>query len=140
VHCPLYDEFQYTSEDDGWTAWQRRMEHVEVSHHDKGQTLRSSRPDFHLFEHLWQKRLINNLELQELKAESHCLTRTASDFVNTNRWHGSNVMRSRHKFFSSSGVIDRPLAILGPTGPFRAEAPNKEVYRQVGRYRGSIDT
>ncbi|CAN9170884.1 unnamed protein product [Alternaria alternata] len=56
VDCPLCD-FQYTSAD-GWAAWDRRVEHFKVSHHDRDQTtLRFSRPEFSLFKHLWQKRL-----------------------------------------------------------------------------------
>lgn len=93
VQCPLCDEFQYTFED-GWTAWDRRMEHVKVSHHDKGQVLRSSRPDFHLFEHLWRKDLIDFQVLKELKEGDYYLTMAPSNFIDTHRWHKSNGRRS----------------------------------------------
>jgi len=94
VQCPLCDEFQYTFED-GWTAWNHRMEHVESFHHNSGQTMRSSRPDFPLFEYLWQRRLIDDQDLKELKGGNHNLTSAPPNFTVTNGWRTRSGRRSR---------------------------------------------
>ncbi|KAF2800695.1 hypothetical protein K505DRAFT_344967 [Melanomma pulvis-pyrius CBS 109.77] len=86
VQCPLCDQFQYTC-DNGWTSWTYRMEHVSY-HHNIGETLRTSRPDFHLFQHLWQKRLIDDQDLKELKGGNHNLTRPPSNFTVTHGRRG----------------------------------------------------
>ncbi|KAF2741159.1 hypothetical protein EJ04DRAFT_518332 [Polyplosphaeria fusca] len=86
VQCPLCEDFRHTY-DNGWTAWHYRMEHV-AYHHQMGVTLRASRPDFHLFQHLWQKRLIDDQDLKELKGGNHNLTRPPSNFTVTNGRHG----------------------------------------------------
>ncbi|KAJ4292436.1 protein phosphatase regulator [Kalmusia sp. IMI 367209] len=83
VHCPLCDQFSGTFEN-GWIAWNHRIEHVAAFHHNLGETLRISRPDFHLFQHLWQKRLIDDQDFKELKGGNHCLARTPSNFTVTN--------------------------------------------------------
>ena len=69
VTCPLCDDLKLTCAD-GWTAWEYRMQHL-ADHHEAGHTLRTSRPDFHLFQHLWQKHLIDDQDLKELKGSSH---------------------------------------------------------------------
>ena len=75
VSCQLCDYFQYTYTcDDGWTSWNQLMEHVGFHHSLLGETLRASRPDFRLFQHLWQKRLISDQDLKELKGGKHSLT------------------------------------------------------------------
>ncbi|KAF2195525.1 hypothetical protein K469DRAFT_14220 [Zopfia rhizophila CBS 207.26] len=79
VQCPLCDQFRHTLED-GCTAWNHRMEHVAAFHHSIGETLRTSRPDFPLFQHLWQKRLIDDWDLKELKGGNHNLTRPPINF------------------------------------------------------------
>jgi hypothetical protein len=73
VQCPLCDQFTYAG-DNGWVSWNHRMEHV-AQHHDSGETLRTSRPEFQLFDHLWQKRLIDDEDLRELKEGNHNLVR-----------------------------------------------------------------
>ncbi|KAF2494133.1 hypothetical protein BU16DRAFT_65607 [Lophium mytilinum] len=73
VQCPLCDEFNATF-NDGREAWDARMKHV-VWHHDLGQSLQASRPDFHLFQHLWQKGLIDDAALEELEEKPQHLTR-----------------------------------------------------------------
>ncbi|KAF2190728.1 hypothetical protein K469DRAFT_558965, partial [Zopfia rhizophila CBS 207.26] len=93
VRCPLCEEFQYTC-DNGWTSWNYRMEHV-ASHHLLGHTLRTSRPDFHLFQHLWQKRLIDDQDLKELKGGNHNLTRPPSNFTETNGRRGRGGREGR---------------------------------------------
>ncbi|KAF2281592.1 uncharacterized protein EI97DRAFT_364192, partial [Westerdykella ornata] len=82
VTCPLCSDFSLTCLD-GWTAWNARMEHVALRHHAVGTSLRTSRPDFHLFQHLWQKRLIDDEDLKELKGGNHNLERAPGNFVVT---------------------------------------------------------
>lgn len=102
IRCPLCD-FQGTW-DDGSTAWHARMEHIAVSHAMRGETLRTSRPDFHLFQHLWQKRLIDDQDLKELKGGNHNLTRTPSNFTTTNAPLRSNGPRQRDRTRGSQHV------------------------------------
>lgn len=81
AQCPLCD-WTLTCES-GKTAWDMRMEHVAYDHVMQGQTLRTSRPDFHLFEFLWQRRLIDDEDLKELKGGNHNLTHPPRNFVET---------------------------------------------------------
>jgi hypothetical protein len=83
VQCPLCDDFKLTHEN-GWVAWDYRMEHI-ANHHRVGHKLRTSRPDFHLFQHLWQKRLIDDQDLKELKGGNHNLTRPPVNYTVTGR-------------------------------------------------------
>ncbi|KAF2873014.1 hypothetical protein BDV95DRAFT_475732, partial [Massariosphaeria phaeospora] len=96
VQCPLCDQFRYTFED-GWTAWSHRMEHVAALHHSRGETLRRSRPDFHLFQHLWQKRLIDDSDLKELKGGNHNLVRPPTNYTVTARQREREGRRQRHQ-------------------------------------------
>lgn len=54
-----------------------------------------SRPDFHLFSHLWKKRLISDQDLKELKGGHHYLTRPPFDHTVTPDPKGSRL-RTRH--------------------------------------------
>jgi hypothetical protein len=63
------------------------MRHV-AGHHLVGTGLRASRPDFHLFQHLWQKRLIDDQDLKELKGGNHNLVRPPENFTVTGRMDG----------------------------------------------------
>ena len=72
VTCPLCDQFEYTC-DNGWTSWNYRQEHVAYHHAILGESLRTSRPDFYLFQHLWQKRLIDEKDLKELNGGDYNL-------------------------------------------------------------------
>ncbi|KAF1997731.1 hypothetical protein P154DRAFT_524599 [Amniculicola lignicola CBS 123094] len=83
VSCPLCEEFKYTCEN-GWRSWELRMEHM-AYHHLVGNTLRTSRPDFHLFQHLWSKRLIDDQDLKELKGGNHNLTKPPMNYTVTGR-------------------------------------------------------
>jgi hypothetical protein len=83
VTCPLCSDFVVAGAEDGWSAWNARMRHV-AGHHLRGTSLRASRPDFHLFQHLWQKRLIDDQDLKELKGGNHNLTRPPENFTVTN--------------------------------------------------------
>ncbi|KAH7075475.1 hypothetical protein BKA63DRAFT_414073 [Paraphoma chrysanthemicola] len=83
VQCPLCEWSAET--DDGRMSWNARMQHLATSHTMLGQTLRTSRPDFHLFQHLWRKRLIDNEDLKELNGGNHNLERPPGNFVETNR-------------------------------------------------------
>lgn len=105
VQCPLCEDFQYTG-DNGWISWKLRMEHV-ADHHLMGHTLRTSRPDFHLFQHLWQKRLIDDQDLKELKGGNHNLTRPPANFIETNgrRGHGREPRGQRRQHV---GLRTRP--------------------------------
>jgi hypothetical protein len=96
VQCPLC-EFHGTW-DNGWAAWNARMEHIADCHATIGETLKTSRPDFHLFSHLWQKRLIDDQDLKELKGGNHNLARLPSNFTITNsrRERDSRRQRSQH--------------------------------------------
>lgn len=80
VQCPLCDWTMESSES-GQAAWTARMAHVANAHLVFGQTLRTSRPDFALFEYLWQKHLIDDQDLKELKAGNHNLTHPPGNFV-----------------------------------------------------------
>ena len=51
------------------------MNHLALEHIQKGETLKRSRPDFGLFQHLWMKRLINDQDLKELKGGNHNLSK-----------------------------------------------------------------
>ncbi|PVI06688.1 hypothetical protein DM02DRAFT_496124, partial [Periconia macrospinosa] len=94
VQCPLCDEFHGTWED-GRTAWDARMEHIARAHTTMGETLKTSRPDFHLFTHLWQKRIIGDQDLKELKGGNHNLTRPPTNYVMTNSRRESDGRRQR---------------------------------------------
>ncbi|KAF2689394.1 hypothetical protein K458DRAFT_127311 [Lentithecium fluviatile CBS 122367] len=98
VRCPLC-EFQGTW-DDGWTAWNARMEHIACYHAMLGETLKTSRPDFHLFSHLWQKRLIDDQDLKELKGGNHNLARPPSNFTITNGRRERDGRRQRAQHIS----------------------------------------
>ncbi|KAF2745781.1 hypothetical protein M011DRAFT_469047 [Sporormia fimetaria CBS 119925] len=82
VSCPLCADFRYTSSN-GWESWQARMNHVE-GHHRFGHGLRTSRPEFGLYVHLWRKRLIGDEDLKELKGGNWSLGRGLGNVVVTN--------------------------------------------------------
>jgi hypothetical protein len=95
VQCPLCDDFKLTHEN-GWVAWDHRQDHV-ASHHLIGHKLRTSRPDLHLFQHLWQKRLIDDQDLKELKHGKHNLSRPPNSFAITVRRCRHESRRRRHQ-------------------------------------------
>jgi hypothetical protein len=82
VQCPLCD--WSASSEDGRMSWSARMHHLASEHTMLGQTLRTSRPDFRLYQHLWRKRLIDNHDLKELNGGNHNLERPPGNFVETN--------------------------------------------------------
>ncbi|KAF2829713.1 hypothetical protein CC86DRAFT_367656 [Ophiobolus disseminans] len=86
VQCPLCE--WAVSSDDGRASWQARMMHLATEHTMMGQTLRTSRPDFGLFQHLWRKRLIDDQDLKELNGGNHNLERPPGNYVETNRRGG----------------------------------------------------
>lgn len=90
VQCPLCD-WKWTHED-GRTSWGARMQHLALEHTMLGQTLRTSRPDFPLFHHLWRKRLIDDQDYKELLGGNHNLGRPPGNFVET---HGRERRRDR---------------------------------------------
>lgn len=83
VLCPLCE--WETSSDEGSSAWDSKLQHLAEDHFHFGQNLSTSRPDFHLYHHLWQKRLIDDQDLKELKGGNYNLTRAPSTFVTTHR-------------------------------------------------------
>ncbi|KAH8708614.1 hypothetical protein GQ44DRAFT_627628 [Phaeosphaeriaceae sp. PMI808] len=92
VQCPLCD--WAVSSDDGRISWSARMHHLAHEHTMLGQTLRTSRPDFGLFYHLWRKRLIDAQDLKELNGGNHNLEHPPGNFVETN---GRGARREREE-------------------------------------------
>ncbi|KAH7398831.1 hypothetical protein DE146DRAFT_507655 [Phaeosphaeria sp. MPI-PUGE-AT-0046c] len=82
VQCPLCDWIW--SHPDGRTSWSAKMQHLAQEHTMLGQTLRTSRPDFDLFHHLWRKRLIDDQDYKELLGGNHNLGRLPGNFVELN--------------------------------------------------------
>lgn len=76
VQCCMCTGWSATYET-GKQAWQVKMDHL-AWHAQRGQDVRNSPPDFHLFQHLWQQRVIDDCELQQLRNPPHCLTQVAS--------------------------------------------------------------
>jgi hypothetical protein len=103
VRCPLCD--WTASCEDGRASWSARMHHLACEHTMLGQTLRTSRPDFDLFHHLWRKRLIDDQDLKELCGGNHNLERPPGNFVQTNRRSGRrerDEMRHRQQHVTTS--------------------------------------
>jgi hypothetical protein len=99
VQCPLCD-WTATSED-GRASWSARMQHIAYEHTMLGHTLRTSRPDFDLFHHLWQKRIIDDQDYKELLRGNNNLGRPPGNFVESNgrdaqRERGERRYRRRH--------------------------------------------
>jgi hypothetical protein len=90
VQCPLCDWAVTCG--DGKTAWSMRMQHLAHTHTMLGQTLRTSRPDFQLFQHLWRMRLIDDQDLKELNGGNHNLEHPPGNFVETG---GRSARRER---------------------------------------------
>jgi hypothetical protein len=96
VQCPLCD--WSASSDDGRTSWNARMLHLATEHTMLGQTLRTSRPDFGLFHHLWKRRLIDDQDYKELQGGNHNLRQQPGNFVETNgRERRRNRDERRHR-------------------------------------------
>ena len=96
VHCPLCDFAYYN--DDPRMAWDVRMEHIASEHTERGEMLKTSRPDFDLFQYLWCRRLIDDQDLKELKGGNHNLERPPQPYTRTNnrREHDSRRQRLQH--------------------------------------------
>lgn len=103
AQCPLCD-WEVTC-DQGRQAWKMRMEHLAYEHTMRGQTLRTSRPDFRLFEYLWQRRLIDSEDLKELKGGNHNLTHPPGNFVEMN---GSRRERDGRRHRAQHARVPRP--------------------------------
>ncbi|KAF2015665.1 hypothetical protein BU24DRAFT_491882 [Aaosphaeria arxii CBS 175.79] len=101
VQCPLCD-FSNTSVT-GWLAWEFHMKHISETHVMIGQTLKISRPDFSLYRHLWQKQLIDDQDLRELRGGNHCLTRPPLSYTIATKRRSSRQRRRR-------GTASRPSA------------------------------
>jgi len=70
------------------------MKHMANQHFMLGVSLRTSRPDFQLFQHLWQKKLIDDRDLKELKGGEHLLTQKPSASVATRRNRRGGLIRT----------------------------------------------
>lgn len=105
VQCPLCD--WAATCDDGRASWNARMHHLATSHTMLGQTLRTSRPDFGLFQHLWKKRLIDTEDLKELNGGNHNLERPPGNFVETNG-RGSRRERDERRHRRQHVSVSRP--------------------------------
>ncbi|KAF2629773.1 hypothetical protein BU25DRAFT_274017 [Macroventuria anomochaeta] len=91
VQCPLCAWQTICNE--GPEAWNLKMEHLASTHLAYGWNLRAARPDFDLFQYLWQQRLIGDQDLKELKGGNHNLTHPPENFVETNG-RGSHRQRN----------------------------------------------
>ena len=109
VECPLCEDFKATFEN-GFDAWNARMDHVADCHCLLGHTLKLSRPDFTLFGHLWQKHLISDGDFKELRGGSHDLTRTRQPSVSSVRQR-ERGRRDRRVFFPQAVERANPVVI-----------------------------
>jgi hypothetical protein len=107
VLCPLC-EWAVTCET-GSEAWALRMQHLAHEHTMRGQTLRTSRPDFALFEYLWRVRLIDAADLKELKGGNHNLMHPPGNFVEMNARAGSGRDARRHRPGTQHARVPRAL-------------------------------
>lgn len=108
VQCPLCDWKWF--HEDGRMSWNARMQHLALEHTMLGQTLRTSRPDFPLFHHLWRKRLIDDQDYKELLGGNHNLDRPPGNFVETNG-------RERRRERDGRRHRRQHVTTVRPTGP-----------------------
>ncbi|KAL5416703.1 hypothetical protein PMIN06_001799 [Paraphaeosphaeria minitans] len=108
VRCPLC-EWEYLG-DDGKIAWDRRMDHIAYEHFQRGQTLKTSRPDIGLFHDLWNKRLIDDQDLKELKGGNHNLTRDPHPFSVTGTGRRDRDRRRQPQRTQHIGDLRRQVA------------------------------
>lgn len=94
VQCPLCDLKWFHA--DGRASWGAKMQHL-AEHTMLGQTLRTSRPDFDLFHHLWRKRLIDDQDYKELLGGNHNLRTPPGNFVETNGRERPRDRERRHR-------------------------------------------
>ncbi|KAF2231803.1 hypothetical protein EV356DRAFT_437326, partial [Viridothelium virens] len=71
VQCPYCDALGSQRFTNGAEAWEARMHHI-ADHHIRGARVEQARPDFGLFNYLWQVRVISNAQLHELR-QNHIL-------------------------------------------------------------------
>ncbi|KAF1851760.1 uncharacterized protein K460DRAFT_362506 [Cucurbitaria berberidis CBS 394.84] len=108
VQCPLCEWEVHSN--DGRASWNARMQHLAYEHTMVGHTLRTSRPDFMLFHHLWQKRLIDDQDLKELKGGNHNLTQPPGNFVETGGRRHRDGRRHRSQHVSAARPSRPPHA------------------------------
>jgi hypothetical protein len=107
VRCPLC-EWKLLG-DDAHIAWDRRMDHIAYEHFQRGQTLKTSQPDFGLFHHLWNKRLIDDQDLKELKGGNHNLARPPLNFTVTGAGRRDRDGRRQPQRTQHIGVMRRQV-------------------------------
>src|SRR5690242_10640989 len=95
VTCPLCDWAASCDAGPPAAAWHAKMAHLAESHFAFGQGLSTARPDFHLFQHLWQKRLIGDEDLKALKGGNYGLGGRRPPLGNFVRTNGRGPRRER---------------------------------------------
>ena len=83
VQCPYCDWFGVRTFNSASEAWQTRMDHIADHHARQGRTPQEARPDFHLFRHLWNKKIIGSVQLQELMQYPHMLASAPAYYMET---------------------------------------------------------
>jgi hypothetical protein len=120
AQCPLCD-WTYSSTSNGWVAWDQRMEHLAFQHNMRGQTLRTSRPDFELFRYLWNRRLIDYGDFKELTSGNYFLSRPPTETPVTDT-------RSRR--------IALRRGVSGREDMHREATPDRDVYTRLATSPG----
>ena len=83
------------------------MDHISSEHLGRGHTLEASRPEFGLYQHLWNKCLIDDTELKELKGGNYMLSRAPESTMITRRETDRRRVRSQHVDASRrSDIVD----------------------------------
>ena len=70
--CPFRGAFS-----DGFEAWDIRLNHI-AEHHQGGYSLAASRPDFALYQFLWKKKIIGDVDHKELRTTGGRLSRVGA--------------------------------------------------------------
>lgn len=86
------------------------MDHIAYEHFQRGQNWKTSRPDFGLFQHLWNKRLIDDQDLKELKGGNHNLSRAPLNFTVTGTGRCDRERRRQTQGTQHIGVMRRQVA------------------------------
>ncbi|KAI9665978.1 MAG: hypothetical protein M1821_003913 [Bathelium mastoideum] len=96
VRCPYCDAFGPRRYNSGPIAWEERMRHIAEHHIQEGLVQRRPRPDFDLFLHLWQRRIINDAQYVELKG-NHILSDAPAPYTVTQGLQADERRRSEQR-------------------------------------------
>lgn len=92
--CPFKCEWKRTASS-GEEAWRRRFEHIVEVHWDNGHIVDvESRPESDLIRHLWNVKLIDNIQLLDLRQYGRITNNRV--FTNTEDGRGSRRRRDRN--------------------------------------------